>query len=136
MPDLTYRPKGPRIVAYGIVVLLVVLTVLLSTTLPEYAVFTFSQKATIGVLLAFVFAVMHGVGRSFVRLSADAVVVRNGYRTHTVAWPDVAGILVPDGAPWPTLVTRDDARVMLFAIQRSDGTIAEQAVAELRGRLR
>lgn len=136
MPDLTYRPKGPRIVAYGIVVLLVVLTVLLSTALPEYAVFTFSQKATIGVLLAFVIAVMHGVGRSFVRLGTESVVVRNGYRTHTIAWTDVAGILAPGGAPWPTLVTRDDERVMLFAIQRSDGTVAEQAVAQLRGRLR
>lgn len=136
MSDLTYRPKGARIVAYGVVVLLLVLTVLLSRALPHYAVFTFSQKATIGVLLAFVIAVMHGVGRSYVRLAADAVVVRNGYRTHVVAWTDAAGILAPGGAPWPTLVTKADERVMLFAIQRSDGTVAEQAVAELRGRLR
>ena len=35
------------------------------------------------------------------------------------------------GAPWPTLVTRDDERVMLFAIQRSDGASYRGAVGEL-----
>jgi hypothetical protein len=39
------------------------------------------------------------------------------------------------GAPWPTLVTKDDERVMLFAIQGTDGAYARQAVDYLRGRV-
>ena len=40
------------------------------------------------------------------------------------------------GAPWPTLVTKDDERVMLFAIQGSDGPAARESLAWLRGRVR
>ena len=136
MPDLrTYRPRGPRIVAYVVALIMVALTALISTALPDYVYFSFSEKATIGALLLFVVVLMHGVGRSFVRVAPDALTVRNGYRTHVFAWAEVAGVLYPNGAPWPTLVISDDERVMLFAIQRSDGA-AEEAVAELRGRLR
>ena len=39
------------------------------------------------------------------------------------------------GAPWPTLVTKDDERVNLFAIQGSDGRYARDAVEYLRGRM-
>lgn len=136
MPDLTtYRPRGPRIVAYGVAVIMVGLTVVISVALPDTVYFSFSEKATIGALLLFVVGGMHGVGRSFVRVARDGIVVRNAYRTHRFEWAEVAGVLYPNGAPWPTLVTRDDERVMLFAIQRSDGA-AEEAVADLRGRIR
>ena len=59
----------------------------------------------------------------------------NGYRTHTVPWSDVTGFAMNEGAPWPTMVYGDDERVILFAIQRSDGPYAHEAMAYLRGRV-
>ena len=50
-------------------------------------------------------------------------------------WSDIKGFAMNTGAPWPTLVTNDDERVMLFGIQGSDGAYAREAVAYLRSRL-
>lgn len=136
MPDLrTFRPGGSRYVAYGVAAILVVLTVIIGVALPSYVEFTPFELATLAAILLAVLALLHGVGRSFVRADEDAIVVRNGYRTHTVPWSDVIGFAMNEGAPWPTMVHGDDERVILFAIQRSDGPYAKDAMAYLRGRV-
>ncbi len=136
MPDLrTFRPGGSRIVAYGVSVILVVLTAIIGVALPSYVTFTPFELATLAAILFTVLALLHAVGRSVVRVSDDGVEIVNGYSRRFVSWVDIKGFAMNEGAPWPTMVYGDDERVILFAIQRSDGPYAKEAMAYLRGRV-
>ena len=136
MPDLkTFRPGGARIVAYAVAVVIAVMTVVVGVALPSDIVFTPAELVTLAVMLFAVLVLLHGVGRSFVRAGDEGIDVLNGYRRHRVPWSQIEGFAMNSGAPWPTMVTKDDERVMLFAIQGSDGPYAREAVAYLRGRL-
>lgn len=136
MPDLkTFRPGGARIIAYVVAVLMLVMTVVIGVALPSASAFSVAEDVTLAIIILVVLALLHGVGRSFVRADDEGVEVLNGYRRHRVAWPEIAGFAMNAGAPWPTLVTRNDERVILFAIQGSDGPYAQEALAYLRGRL-
>ena len=120
---ITYRPGGTRYVAYGSCVALVAMTVAIIVALPGdiRAQVTFSQALTLLATVLAMMLVLHGMGRSLVRVDDTGITVVNGFRKHRLEWPDVKGVALPEGAPWPTLVTQDDDRVMLFAIQRSSG---------------
>jgi hypothetical protein len=131
----TFRPGGTRVVAYAVAVIMLVLTVVIGVALPEEIYFTPAEDITLWIIIAAVLALLHGIGRSFVRADDDGVEVLNGYRRHRVPWADVKGFALNSGAPWPTLVTQDDERVILFGIQASDGAYAREAVDYLRGRL-
>jgi hypothetical protein len=136
VPDLrTFRPGGARVVAYGVAVVMLVITVVIGVALPDDISFRPAETATLWAIILVVLAVLHGIGRSYVRADDDGVEVLNGYRRHHVPWSDIQGFAMNTGAPWPTLVTNDDERVMLFGIQGSDGAYARDAVAYLRGRL-
>ncbi|MGA8987145.1 PH domain-containing protein [Aeromicrobium sp.] len=136
MSDLrTFRPGGTRAVAYGVAILMLVLTVVVGLSLPSDIAFTPAEDVTLWIIIGAVLALLHGIGRSFVRAGDDGVEVLNGYRRHRIAWGDIRGVAMNPGAPWPTLVTTDDDRIMLFGIQGSDGSSAQEAVDYLRGRL-
>lgn len=136
MPDLSvYRPGGARYVAYGTAVILIVMTWVIGAALPEAITFTAAELFTLALVLLGTLALLRGVGRSVVRARPEGIEIVNGYRRHRLPWAQVRGISFKDGAPWPTLVTTDDERIMLFAIQRSDGPSSRAAVRELRARL-
>lgn len=132
---MTFRPGGARIVAYAVAVIMLVLTAVIAFALPDEIYFTTAETITLWIIILAVLTLLHGIGRSFVRATDAGVEVLNGYRRHTVAWSDIEGFAMNTGAPWPTLVTTDDERVMLFAIQGSDGRYAREAVDYLRGRI-
>ncbi|MCW2801242.1 MAG: hypothetical protein JWQ70_2714 [Aeromicrobium sp.] len=136
MPDLrTFRPGGARIVAYVVAVIMLVFTAVIGVALPSSASFTWAENLTLGIVILAVLVLLHGVGRSVVKVDDAGIRVLNGYRWHVVPWSEIAGFAMNAGAPWPTLVTKDDDRIMLFAIQGSDGPYAREALAYLRGRL-
>jgi hypothetical protein len=135
MPAVTYRPVGARIVAYAASVVLIVLTVVIGVALPPEMRFTVPDLVTLALTLLAFLAVLHGIGRSYVRADDDGLEILNGYRRHRIPWGVVRGISMNRGAPWPTLVLHDDDRVMLFAIQGSDGPSARAAVDELAKRI-
>lgn len=131
----TFRPGGARVVAYAVAVIMLVLTAAIAFALPDDIYFTTPETVTLWIIIVATLVLLHGIGRSLVRATDDGVEVLNGYRRHQVPWSDIEGFALNTGAPWPTLVTKDDERVMLFAIQSSDGRYARQAVDYLRGRL-
>ncbi len=135
MSTLSWRPGGSRYVAYGVAVILLVMTVVISTALPEDITFVPAEKVTFVLFLVATLAMLHGVGRSRVTADDTGMHVTNGYKRHDVPWGDIEGFSLNTGAPWPTLVTTDDDRVMLFAIQSSDGPSARAAVGDLQRRL-
>nr|MCW2728725.1 hypothetical protein [Aeromicrobium sp.] len=137
MPDLrTFRPGGARIVSYAVAVIMLGLTAVIAFALPDEIAFTTAETVTLWIIIIAVLVLLHGVGRSFVKATDTGIEVLNGYRRRQLAWTEVEGIAMNTGAPWPTLVTKDDERIMLFAIQGTDGRYAREAVAYLRGRVR
>ncbi|MFI5427814.1 PH domain-containing protein [Aeromicrobium sp. UC242_57] len=136
MPDLkTFRPGGARVVAYAVAVLMLGITAVISWALPDEIYFTTAETITMWLIIIAVLIMLHGVARSYVRATDEGVEVLNGYKKHLVRWDDIEGFAMNSGAPWPTLVTKDDERVNLFGIQGSDGKYARTAVEYLRGRL-
>lgn len=132
----TYRPVGARMVAYGCSIAIVVVTIAIGIALPDEITFTPFELITLAATLLVFLSVLHGIGRSYVRLHDDELEVLNGYRRHRIPWSAMRGVSMNAGAPWPTLVLNDDERVMLFAIQGSDGSTADgPAVQELVRRI-
>jgi PH (Pleckstrin Homology) domain-containing protein len=132
---VTYRPMGSRVVVYGCSVALVVITAVIGVALPPSITFTPAELVTLALMLLTVLTVLHGIGRSYVRADDGGLEVLNGYRRHRIPWSAMRGISMNRGAPWPTLVLLDDERVILFAIQRSDGDAAQDAVQDLVRRI-
>lgn len=131
----TFRPGGARIVVYVVAVLMLIVTAVIGVALPSSASFSWAENATLGVVILAILALLHGIGRSYVRADDAGIRVLNGYRTHVVPWARIEGFAMNTGAPWPTMVTTDDERIILFAIQGTDGPYAREAMAYLRGRL-
>jgi hypothetical protein len=131
----TFRPGGTRIVAYAVAVIMLVLTAAIAFALPDEIYFTTAETVTLWAIILAVLVLLHGIGRSKIVAGEDGIDVVNGYKSHHVPWADVEGFAMNTGAPWPTMVLKDDERVMLFAIQASDGAYARQAVDYLRGRV-
>ncbi len=136
MPGVTtYRPVGSRVVAYGASAALIALTVAVGVALPPEITFTPIELVTLALTLLGMLAVLHGIGRSYVRADDHGLEILNGYKRHRIPWAQMRGISMNRGAPWPTLVLLDDERVLLFAIQGSDGSGARAAVHDLVRRI-
>lgn len=120
----THRPGGTRYVAYACCVALVAMSVAITVGLPAEirAQVSLSQALTLYGCIAAMMVILHGIGRSYVRVDDREIEVLNGFRRHVLTWDEVLGFSLNEGAPWPTLVTKDDERVMLFGIQGSDDT--------------
>lgn len=132
---MIFRPIGPRVVAYGSIAVLTVITIVIGIALPSYIVFTAAEIVTMVVLVIAVFAGLHGVARSYVEANDSGLEILNGYRRHHLEWSEIKGIAMNTGAPWPTVVTKDDERVVLFAIQGTDGPAAREALTYIRSRI-
>ena len=122
------RSRLVRVAAVGLVAMSVAVTLALPQEIRAQV--TVSQALTLyGTIAAFIL-ILHGMGRSRVTVSDEEIEVVNGFRTHHVPWSEVKGFSFGDGAPWPTLVTADDERVMLFALQGSSGRGHVRSVVE------
>jgi hypothetical protein len=131
----TYRPLGVRFIAYGAAVVILVIALVIGAAMPENIVFRGVEIATLVLIYLAVVAVLHGIARSYVKASDDGLEIRNGYRLHVVPWSEIRGISMRAGAPWPTLVYGDDERIMMLALQGTDGSRTKQAINELVQRI-
>jgi len=129
----TFRPTGVIVVMWAVVAVLVVLTVAIGTRLPEDYRFTTSQSITIWALIGVVALLAAAVSTSRVSADEEQLTFVNAFRRRVFRWDEVRVISMRDGAPWPTLVTRDDRRFPLFGIQGSEGESARNAVRWLAG---
>lgn len=134
---MVFRAQGASIVAFGVAVILLVVTVAIAVALPAdiRAQFTVFEMLTLGALLGATLGGLYAVPRSFVRIGDDLLHIRNGFRDHRIPWGAIAGVSFRTGAPWPTLVTYEGDRIQLFAVQGTDGDKAQRAVDAIRARL-
>jgi hypothetical protein len=131
----TYRPLGVRFIAYGAAVVILVIALVIGAAMPENIDFRGVEIATLVIIYLAVIAVLHGIARSYVKASDDGLEIRNGYRRHVIPWDQARGISMRAGAPWPTLIYGDDERIMMFALQGTDGSRTKQAINELVQRI-
>jgi hypothetical protein len=131
----TYRPLGVRFIAYGAAAVILVIALVIGAAMPANIVFRGVEIATLVIIYLAVVAVLHGIARSYVKASDEGLEIRNGYRQHVLPWSEIRGISMRAGAPWPTLIYGDDERIMMFALQGSDGSRTKQAINELVQRI-
>lgn len=137
MSDLkTFRSLGVNIIAWGTTAGLLVTAIAIARALPEDISFTPSQTAVIWLLIAAWAFMAALITRSRVKAGPDEVDIINGWSRYKFSWDEVARIVMSDGAPWPTLITKEDKRVILFGIQGSDGRSAREAVKWLQGHVK
>lgn len=142
-------PRRLRVFALATAVLLCALTVVFWFALPAAtrALFTLSQRLTLLAVLALLVGIIVAVATSSVRADPDGLRIRNGLRTHTVAWGRVHKVIFRNGDPWaqllltpadgsPFTVDLDAEKRQLMGIQAVDGPRAQAAVEELRRRHR
>lgn len=132
---MIFRPVGPRIVSYGVMAIITIITIVIGIALRHTSSFTVAEWVTLGVMIAATFAGLHGIARSFVRTTDEGLEILNGYRRHHLDWADIKGIAMNAGAPWPTIVLKDDERVIVFAIQGTDGAAAREALSTIRSHI-
>jgi len=130
----TYRPLGPRIVAFVLVAGLLVVCVMAWFAFPQSTrdTFTVFQKLTMAFVALLVLACVHALTRSRVTAEQDRLVVVNGYRRRDLAWAQIVAVRLPPGAPWVRLDLADGSEISAMGIQGSDGPRATGAVRELR----
>lgn len=136
MSDLrTFRSKGLIAVSWVTVAILAGLMIFIGLNMPESMKFTTSGNITMWLLIGSWAFLAYAISRSKVTADSEKIIVVNGLRKHTFAWPEVAALSMNPGAPWPTLITQDDQRVMLFGLQGSEGKPTRNALAWLREHL-
>ena len=133
MSDLrTFRSKGLIVVSWVTVAILAGLMIFIGLNMPESMKFSMSGNITMWLLIGAWAFLAWAISRSKVTADSEKIVIVNGLRTYTFAWSDVAALSMNPGAPWPTLITQDDRRVMLFGLQGSEGKSTRNALAWLR----
>ena len=130
----TWRPLGPRIVAWILVVALAVVCTMTWIGFDEKtkATFTVFQKLTLGFVALLVLGCVHALTRSRVTATREALVVVNGYKKRTLEWAQIVAVNLPPGAPWVRLDLDDGSEISAMGIQGSDGASARRAVRRLR----
>jgi len=143
---VVFRPRRLRVVVVVATIALLVVTAIGWWALPAETrvLFSLSQRLTLLGLLATLVGIIGIVASSSVRADDKGLRVRNGLRTHQVAWPQVHKILLRPGDPWGLLLIKpagavfrvdlDAEKRMLMGIQAHDGALARSAVEELRRR--
>jgi len=143
---VVFRPRRLRVVVVVATIALLVVTAIGWWALPAETrvLFSLSQRLTLLGLLFTLVGIIGIVASSSVRADDEGLRVRNGLRTHQVAWSQVHKILLRPGDPWGLLLIKpagavfrvdlDAEKRMLMGIQAHDGALARSAVEELRRR--
>ena len=143
---VVFRPRRLRVVVVVATIALLVVTAIGWWALPAETrvLFSLSQRLTLLGLLFTLVGIIGIVASSSVRADDEGLRVRNGLRTHQVAWSQVHKILLRPGDPWGLLLIKpagavfrvdlDAEKRMLMGIQAHDGALARLAVEELRRR--
>ena len=134
--SVTYRPLGSRVAAaVGAVCLVAVLAVMwLAFPQDVRDSFKLVEILTLLLFLAAALSILYGIARTSVTYDDAHIQIRNGFRDHEVAWSDVHSLWMERGMPWATLTTDAGRRVLVMAVQGSDGERAAAQVRQMRER--
>lgn len=125
-----WRPRRARVLAYGFAAVMIGGSIVLAVVLPP----PFSLPDKIGLVLfgCLVAFILHLLGRLRVQADEQGVTIVNAIRVHRYEWPEVLGVTLPEGEPWPKLDLADGSSVGAMGIQGAEKRRSRKAVAELR----
>jgi hypothetical protein len=132
VPELpiVWRPRRTQIVAYTMAVVMVAGSIVLAFVLPH--MFGAADRAGLVVFGCLVAFILHLLGRCRVSADDDGVTVVNALRTRRYEWPELIGVTLTEGEPWPKLDLADGDSVGAMGIQGSEKRRAGRAVAQLQ----
>ncbi|CAA9323783.1 MAG: hypothetical protein AVDCRST_MAG29-609 [uncultured Nocardioidaceae bacterium] len=137
-PDgiVTYRPLGSRVAAAVGSVCLVAVLAVMWFAFPQSVrdAFKLVEILTLLLFLAASLAILYGIARTSVTYDDSRIRIRNGFRHHEVDWSDVDSLWMDRGMPWATLTTTGGQRVLVMAVQASDGDRATAQLRKMRAR--
>ncbi len=132
VPDLpiVWRARRTQIVAYTVAVVMIAGSIVLALVLPHmFGVADRVGLVAFGCLAAFI---LHLLGRCRVSADEQGVTIVNALRTRRYEWPELIGITLTEGEPWPKLDLANGDSVGVMGIQGSEKRRARQAVAQLQ----
>ncbi len=117
-----FRPRLARAVTLGIAVLVLVLTALLATTMPDLTLVDRTAFALFGLAIAW-----FCWRQASVRAVPDdtGLTVRNLLLTRHVTWAEIVSVRFGQGRAWVQLDLSDGDTLAVMGVQRADGTLAE-----------
>ncbi|MET8145128.1 PH domain-containing protein [Sphaerisporangium sp. NPDC005288] len=127
---MTWRPRRAMILAYGFATVMVVGSLVLALVLP--APFKLPDRIGLVAFGCLVGFILHLLGRLRVEADDRGITVVNAVRVHRYEWPEVLGVTMPEGEPWPKLDLADGSSVGAMGIQGAEKARSRKAVAELR----
>lgn len=127
----TYRPK--RAVFGPIVLIAVILVVFgwfwLQLSDAERAAWRVSEKITVALIALVPAWVGYRLATIRVTLKPEGLVIRNALRSNRLTWDQVKALRYEPSDAWLQLITTDDKRIGVLAIQRADGPRTPAAVS-------
>lgn len=129
-----WRPRATRLVAYltaGVIMLgLIALAVLVA---PQFKAFDRGLMIAFGALVGWI---LHMLARCRVAADEKGLTVVNAFRTRRLEWPEVLGVTMTPGDPWPTLDLADGTSIGAMGINGTEKALAARQLTELRALLR
>ncbi|WP_240670301.1 PH domain-containing protein [Actinoplanes solisilvae] len=138
VPNVTYRPKKIRWVAYPVAGAVVVLFTVLSFGLHGSAGFSNSGSFQRGDQAAMIgLGILIGLGvltflRPRVVANAEGIKVRNVVGGYDLPWSVVRKVRFDRNSPWAQLELHDEEQISIHALQAADKDYAVEGVRELR----
>ncbi|RVX39482.1 PH (Pleckstrin Homology) domain-containing protein [Nonomuraea polychroma] len=131
---VTWRPRRPRIVAYGFAALIVLGAVVMAVFIAEP--FKLPDRVAIVAFGCAVAFVLHLLGRVRVEADEEGITIVNAVRTHRYTWPEILEVTLLVGDPWPKIDFSDGRTISAMGIQGSEKSRARRSTAELEALIR
>jgi hypothetical protein len=127
---VTFRPRRGRIVAYSFAVIVIIGAVVMALFIAE----PFALADRIGIVLfgCAVAFILHLLGRMKVVADEEGLTLVNALRTHRYTWPEVLGVTLLVGDPWPKVDFSDGRTIGAMGIQGSEKARARRQTSQLK----
>ncbi|TYC11240.1 PH domain-containing protein [Actinomadura syzygii] len=99
---------------------------------PQFKLFDRVLIVGFGVFIGWV---LHMLARCRVTADESGLTVVNAFRTRRLEWPEVLGVSMTVGDPWPTLDLADGTSLGAMGINGAEKTLAARQLTELRALL-
>jgi hypothetical protein len=100
---------------------------------PQFKLFDRVLMVVFGLAVAWV---LHMLARCRVVADDAGLTVVNAFRTRRLAWPEVLGVSMVEGDPWPTLDLADGTSIGAMGVNGAEKALAARQLAELKALLR
>ena len=110
------------------------LTIFAAADQPGGALFSYVWRVTMPAVSAIVILVLLLVARPRLELSTSGLLVVNILHQRRLAWSQIISVRFAQDAPWASLDLADGSRLILMAIQNSDGARARAMALEIANR--